>query len=153
MDLVVEAERDFGARTYSLFLPELRRELRAVAPHVFAIDADGGYLDRWRARIGLSAGVLVATRQDVDALAKHLRTIFIVQDETGQDFFFRYYDPRVLRSFLPTCTRDQLGEFFGPIDEFVAEAAEPGVVHCFGLERGSLRQRRFQLADGVVSVR
>jgi hypothetical protein len=34
---------------------------------------------------------------------------------------FRYYDPRVLRAFLPTCTLEEANTFFGPVDAFVAE--------------------------------
>jgi hypothetical protein len=32
--------------------------------------------------------------------------------------YFRFYDPRVLQAFLPTCTAEQLNGFFGPISRF-----------------------------------
>src|SRR5919206_403386 len=40
----------------------------------------------------------------------------------GTPLYFRYYDPRVLNVFLPTCSGAQLKEMFGPVDAFVAES-------------------------------
>ena len=41
---------------------------------------------------------------------------------------FRFYDPRVLRVFLPTCTPKEVLEFFGPIKRYVLEGEEPTVI-------------------------
>jgi len=41
---------------------------------------------------------------------------------------FRFYDPRVLRVFLPTCTSKEVLEFFGPITRYVLEGEEPIVI-------------------------
>jgi len=49
-----------------------------------------------------------------------------VQDAKGKDMYFRFYDPRVLRVFLPTCTPEELSDFFGPIAGFLIESAERG---------------------------
>ena len=35
------------------------------------------------------------------------------------------HDPRVLRVFLPTCTPDELSDFFGPIGSFLVESDQP----------------------------
>ena len=48
--------------------------------------------------------------------------IFNVADEDGQTFFFRFYDPRVLRAFLPTCSPSQLTDFFGPVRAMIVES-------------------------------
>jgi hypothetical protein len=58
--------------------------------------------------------------------------------------YFRFYDPRVLRSFLPTCTEPECAEFFGPIGRFVMEAEQPGALWSFtrvprGLQRDAVR--------------
>jgi hypothetical protein len=47
-----------------------------------------------------------------------------VQTPDGPKRFFRYYDPRVLRNFLPTCDAAQLREMFGPVDRFDLEAPD-----------------------------
>ena len=38
--------------------------------------------------------------------------------------YFRFYDPRVLRIYLPTCTLEESRVFFGPIDGFLVESAD-----------------------------
>ena len=35
--------------------------------------------------------------------------------------YFRFYDPVVLRTFLPTATPRQMEDFFGPISAFYVE--------------------------------
>jgi hypothetical protein len=53
---------------------------------------------------------------------------------------FRYYDPRVLRSYLPTCTPEELAQVFGPIHSFVMESAEGACIE-FSRAAGQLRKR------------
>jgi hypothetical protein len=45
----------------------------------------------------------------------------MVYDETGKPLYFRYYDPSVLRVFLPTCSADELRSLFGPIVRYMVE--------------------------------
>jgi hypothetical protein len=49
--------------------------------------------------------------------------------ESGERVYFRYYDPRVLRRFLPTCSPRQEEEIFGDIGTFLVEG-----------ERGDVRR-------------
>jgi len=45
-----------------------------------------------------------------------------VQEEGSTKFlYFRFYDPRVLRVFIPSCTDQQLIQFYGPIRRFWME--------------------------------
>lgn len=64
--------------------------------------------------------------------------------------FFRLYDPRVLRAFLPTCSERQLEELFaGVVSAYVAEGESPGEVHVFRLGPGlALREERVRLGRG-----
>jgi hypothetical protein len=41
---------------------------------------------------------------------------------------FRFYDPRVLRVYLPTCWPGELTRMFGPVESFVMESAEGNVL-------------------------
>ena len=124
VDLAYEAKLQYGKEIRSLFLPEVQTKLWDVAPYLVPIDVDSGYLENWARRWGTNAGVLLVTAADEDALYEHLRKVFVVEDEEGQEYFFRYYDPRVLRTFLPTCSGGQLAEFFGSVDELIVEAGE-----------------------------
>lgn len=124
VDLAYEAKVLFGKEIRSLFLTEVQTPLWDVAPYLVPIDPDSGYLENWARRWGSNAGILLVSAADEDALCAHLRSIFVVADEEGQEYFFRFYDPRVLRAFLPTCSEDQMDELFGSIETFVVECAE-----------------------------
>jgi hypothetical protein len=95
-------------------------------------------LDNWAKRWGTSAGILLASLTEEDALFAHLRKIFVVEDEEKQEYFFRFYDPRVLRGFLPTCSAEQLDQFFGPIDQLTLEGEQGAEVLQFRTEVGKL---------------
>jgi hypothetical protein len=41
--------------------------------------------------------------------------------DTRERFYFRYYDPVVLRSFVPVATPRQRDELFGPVSSFLVE--------------------------------
>jgi hypothetical protein len=77
---------------------------------------------------------------DAANLRHHLRKFLKVRDEQGRRMLFRYFDPRVLRSYLPTCTPEELAQVFGPIHSFVVEDAEGACIE-FGRVAGVLRHR------------
>jgi hypothetical protein len=69
---------------------------------------------------GKSWGVFVRIK-DPRNLRHHLRGFLRVQDESGRRLIFRYYDPRVLRAYLPTCSISELKTVYGPIQSYIAE--------------------------------
>ncbi|MBK8258933.1 MAG: DUF4123 domain-containing protein [Polyangiaceae bacterium] len=86
----------------SLLLPQLVQE---------------GWGDSW----GVFANADVTLRE----LRAHLRRQLVVtREKDDQPMYFRFYDPRVLRSFLPIATPRQSSAFFGPISRFVLEDAQ-----------------------------
>jgi hypothetical protein len=94
--------RLMGARLYTLFTGALAVDLAHVGPCLAELTTPEPFLEQWVRAAGTHAGVLLRTRTDLATLYHHLRKIFVVTDEEGQEYFFRYYDPRVLRVFLPT---------------------------------------------------
>ncbi|MCC6555505.1 MAG: DUF4123 domain-containing protein [Polyangiaceae bacterium] len=75
-------------------------------------------------------GIYFTCRSPLVELRRHLRRFLVVEiHESGERIYFRYYDPRVLRRFLPTCSPRQEEEIFGDIDTFLVEG-----------ERGELRR-------------
>ena len=58
-----------------------------------------------------------------------LRIFLTVMTEKKKKLLFRYYDPRVLRPYLPSCTPAELQTFFGPIDQYVIEGEDPSQAH------------------------
>ena len=64
----------------------------------------------------------------------------MVYDEDGKPLYFRYYDPRVLRAFLPTCNADDLKVLFGPVDDYLLESEDGADVLRFAVADGKLIQ-------------
>jgi hypothetical protein len=140
--LVTEALVKHPQPLRSLFEGPSADDLRDVAPYLVEVDPDGLYLDRWAQRWGTHSGILLVTTAQPDALRGHLRGLFAAKDEQGQEFFFRFYDPRVLRVYLPTCTPAEAAEFFGPVRQILVEDAKPdGVLLCTPSRAGVQIQR------------
>jgi len=62
----------------------------------------------------------------------------MVHDEAGKPLYFRFYDPRVLRTYLPTCNASELAQIFGPVECYVQEGEDPGVLLRFRQAGGKL---------------
>lgn len=154
LELAYEAKCLYQQEIWSLFQGDAAEAVADVAPYLLMIDPAGGYLENWANRWGGSAGILLTTSTDRNNLYAHLRQIFVVEDEDHQPYFFRYYDPRVLRNFLPTCAPEQLAEFFGPVRTWVSESAEGDgyMAYTRGAE-GQLKQDRVaNYAGNALSV-
>ena len=48
----------------------------------------------------------------INSFAIWCRDMFNVVTDDGHEYFFRYYDSRVLKVFLPTCNEEQVETFF-----------------------------------------
>jgi len=110
----------------SLFAGESGEKLRAFGPLLAAVAPESPLLtslvrDGW----GKAWGVFLTSRQPFDGIRRHLRGLLRVRTEEGEQFFFRFYDPRVLRVFLPTCTAEEAAQVFGPVTHFFSEGEQP----------------------------
>ena len=88
--------------------------------------------ERRAAHWGKSAGILSTTSADPYSLFARLRGVFITEDESGQEYFFRLYDPRVLTTYLPTCQARELALFSGPSASSLQKthfASRPSALH------------------------
>lgn len=54
---------------------------------------------------------------------------------------FRFYDPRVLRLYLPSCTTEELDRVFGSVERFILEDGS-GEMLELGCREGRLEERR-----------
>jgi len=132
-DLAFAARDRFRLPTRWLFAKSTVKEMENVAPYLVSMMAGSsypysasGYLDLWSTQFGNSAGILLLTQADEKSLWTHLCGIFRVTDEDQHKYYFRFYDPRVLRVFLPTCTAQDALDLFGPIRMMLVESKIPG---------------------------
>jgi hypothetical protein len=80
---------------------------------------------------GESWGIIVTSKASFEDLCKHFQECLIVQDESGKQMYFRFYDPRILPLFLSTCTPDQRIDFFGPVNRLLLEAGNTDSLRSF----------------------
>ena len=104
-------------RAASLYRGAAAEELAAIAPWLVRVDAEllewiAGtiWADPW--------GIFAVTDAGFDALRTHFRKFLLVNGPEGEPWYFRFYDPRVLARFLPTCDAAQLTDFFGPVSAY-----------------------------------
>ena len=114
-------------RAKSLYAGTPQMPYDDVAPYLTAVDTEvlhwilGTLWDE-------PFGIFVHSDESFANVYAHLQKFVMVRSPTGDDWYFRYYDPRVLGKFLPTCDREQLREFFGPIEAFGTSDSETGGV-------------------------
>ncbi|MBL8603331.1 MAG: DUF4123 domain-containing protein [Myxococcales bacterium] len=110
----------------SLYDGVLGDQLADVAPYLVQLSHHDDFFDLLVSEAwGDSWGVFLrCDRVDFRDLRRHLRRFLRVRDEAGARMLFRFYDPRVLRAFLPVCTVDEATQLFGPIDAFLVEGWE-----------------------------
>lgn len=72
---------------------------------------------------GQGWGIFATARGDFGQVRKHFRSLMMVKRVSdGSEMYFRFYDPRVIRPFLPTCSPEQVRQMFGPASAYIAEA-------------------------------
>lgn len=135
-----------SALSYScLYAGRLPRELQLAAPYLVELDpavpSTGRLLDlAW----GNSWGVFLKV-DGGPRLRHHLRSFLRVKSDRGAKLIFRYYDPRVLRVYLPSCLPTELKAIFGPIGSFVMEDEDPQTLIDASFDGRKLNQQRVSL--------
>jgi hypothetical protein len=115
-----------------LYRGELEPDLANVAPYLIKLRQDSP-LTHWILTEGWGNhwGIFVSSAAGLEALRRHFRTFLRVRDHTGKILYFRYYDPRVLCVYLPTCNRAEITAIYGPITRYVAEDDQTGDAMVF----------------------
>lgn len=128
---------NFHCRIESLFQGEFAEITKDIAPYLIEVIpypddsseselmglfSDEGAMTRfnWHEELG----VFIHSRYDFDTVLRHLRHFPVMKDENGKWFFFRFYDPKVLRNYLEVIATspEKLNKFFG---------YEKRIIHAF----------------------
>jgi hypothetical protein len=131
-----------------LFRGELASDMAEVAPYLIQLE-QGTEFTNWLIGQGWGNhwGIFASSEADFRRMRTHFRAFLIVYDETGRPLRFRYYDPRVLRTYLPTCTTEELTTMFGPVTSYIAEDAAPDALLRFQMQAGALKQKQIPIAE------
>ena len=85
---------------------------------------------------GGSCSVFFITKASFEEVFKHLQKFNRVYLEDNDVVYFRYYDPRVLRVYLPTCNPKEIRMFYGDIQSFFMESENPEILTEFKRHAG-----------------
>lgn len=132
-----------GGLEYScLFGGDLHPRLQTAAPYLVHLAPGSPTTDLLLRRGWGNAWGIVTVADPAVTLSQqtlHFKKLLRVTLEHGGQFGFRFYDPRVLNTYLPTCTGDELRPFFGPVRRLIAERPGGSMFYAFELGPGGLR--------------
>jgi hypothetical protein len=125
-----------------LYRGEKALDLAEVAPYLVHLKPNDPFTN-WvlSSGWGKSWGIFFESDASLKQLKRHFRQFIIVYDETGTPLYFRYYDPRVFRVYLPTCNDEELDLIFGPVIRFFSEGEDGLSLIEYQLVGGELTER------------
>ena len=121
-----------------LYAGTLPWQLQMNAPYLLELPESDFTTGLVRSAWGKSWGIFFRAESSMETLRRHLRTFLRVADQQGRRLIFRYYDPRVMRVYLPTCLPAELRTVFGPIRCYLMESPDAGSVLKFEFRNGRL---------------
>ncbi len=122
---VPQKVRELGPeRTVSLYRGWAEREYWAIATYLVQVDeqlldwiVDNLWEDPW--------GIFAVADTDLLSVRKHFRQFLTVEDPHGDQMYFRFYDPRVLSTFLNSCSNVDYRTLLGPLNAFLIPGETP----------------------------
>lgn len=137
-----------------LYRGELEPDMAVVAPYLVRLK-DGAPFAEWVLAEGWGRhwGIFMQARSDLTKLRQHFRQFLRVKDPEGNPLYFRFYDPRVLRLYLPTCNEEELAFVFGPLRVYVCEGPVISELLAFLFDGQQLKAAKTALLPPEASVR
>jgi hypothetical protein len=128
------------APVFECLLPgELEADMAAVAPYLVRLE-QGSAFTQWLLQNGwgLNRGVWLTSALPLSALWRRLRSLVQVYGSAGEPLYFRFYDPRVLRMFLPGCDAAALQEMLQGVRFYISEGEGAHPANAWSLQDGRL---------------
>jgi hypothetical protein len=143
-----ETARSLQADHLSLYSGRDAESLSSVAPYLFPWQPDSEFA-KWLLDTGWgnSWGMFVETPASIDALKTHFQKFLIIKSPASGEMYFRFYDPRVLKVFLPTYDTQKIIEFFGPVEKFIVEGDSKETAIGFSHQSGTLEQKKIEVKE------
>lgn len=112
---------------------DLPPKLVAAAPYLVELEKNSEFTQWVLSGYGQHWGIFALSRAELPTLRGHFREFLRVQDEQGRNLWFRFYDPRVLRVYLPSCNEEEKRTLFGPVLLYLVEDKKSGTFLHFWL--------------------
>ena len=117
-----------------LYRGQLEPDMASVAPYLVKLEYDHPFTKLvcekgWGKHWGIFA--ITPAEVNIRDMRKHFRRFLMVYSPENKLIYFRYYDPRVLKVYLPTCNADEIKIVFGPISCYIIEDEDSSVLLRF----------------------
>jgi hypothetical protein len=120
-----------------LFAGDISLELQAASPWLVQMDEADALPATWRDQgLGQNWGIMCESALPLMDLRRHFRRFLQAKLPDGTIALFRFYDPRVLTTYLQAATPEERAPWFACVEQFWVEAA--GVMHKYRLSEGGL---------------
>lgn len=124
----------------------LDSELAPALPWLVELHPGERLLNIWRQEgAGRNWGIALQSPMDLHRVKIHLKKFLNARLPDGTLAMFRFYDPRVLRSYMRAATSEEIIPWFSGIDRYSVESEQPGRYHDFHLSEGIL-------LDGTIPI-
>jgi hypothetical protein len=101
---------------------------------------------------GRGWGIFCTSASSLEEIVGHFRSFILVRTKEQRPLYFRFYDARVLRAFLPTCEPQELSAIFGPIASYLVESDRPDTMLAFSPGADGLITARVSLSEPAVQA-
>lgn len=140
-DAILDFVRSLGDQAVCLYSGNARIRLANYAPYLVRIALHCAATRAFLAKgWGQSWYILVGSPQPMADIAWQLRKALIVRTDEGKNFYFRFYDPRVLRAYLAQCTQEDADKLMGKaiVTLFCEDHDATGIARCRAKPAGML---------------
>ena len=114
----------YRAEHVCLFRGELDPEVAQTAPYLVRVPIHSPLSEWIISGWGNHWGIFATTKAGFRTIRSHFRSFLMVYDPNRKPLYFRYYDPRVMRIYLPTCNSEESASLFGPVLSYYMEGAD-----------------------------
>lgn len=141
-----------GQRSQSLYQGRQQEELGRASPYLVEFDRELEPLV-WALRSfwGTSTMLFLGGADSFEEVRRQFRQFLLVELPDGKTAYFRFYDPRVLQTYLPTCSSEEAARWFQHAQWYACEG-EPGTIRFYDFRENSVRESKvsFRVPDPRV---
>jgi hypothetical protein len=128
--LIHEGDRPFQ----SLYQGPSAIAMASVAPYLVQLDPEQALLEQLVSKgWGRNWGIYLRSRLPLAEVRRHLRHFTMVEPPDGRPIYFRFYDPRVFRVFIPACNPEECRAIFEGIESILVEGPDGRSINLYRL--------------------
>jgi len=134
-----------------LYNGDIPSELARVAPYLVKLPTKSSFFEEiFQQGFYNNWGIFFTSSSEGKELKRHFQSLLRVKTEDGKRLYFRYYDPRVLRVYLPTCTKRELNTFFGDVNKIWVAGDKAETVMEYGRDNERFYTAPIDMSDETI---